>query len=118
MPSERSVLTEDHERRATALGGHCPRFPHNRPPSPRRSRTGGPIWSAAASLPWVGAPLETIRGIAVNADDLTSSTLPQVADIARTLSPDRLRLSPDRVDVARLRRAAPTLQAVNSQATT
>src|SRR4051794_40988268 len=77
--------------------------------------TGGFVWRAAAAVPWLGAPLDTVRGIALTAHDLTSTTLPQVVGVASSLSPDRLRLAADQVDVRRLRAAAPTLAAVERQ---
>src|SRR5207248_5664223 len=54
--------------------------------------TGGPVWALAAHLPWIGRPLDTVRGIATEASDLTSHTLPRVVDVAATLSPQRLRI--------------------------
>ncbi|HET7530936.1 MAG TPA: DUF4012 domain-containing protein [Mycobacteriales bacterium] len=74
--------------------------------------TGGPVWRAAAAVPVLGSPLDTVRGIAATAHDLTSTTLPRVVDVATALSPDRLRVAPDRIDVGRLRGAAPTLSDV------
>src|SRR4051812_36451876 len=77
--------------------------------------TGGVLWRAAAGIPWVGAPLDTERGIASTAHDLTSTTLPQVVGVATSLSPDRLRVAADQVDVRRLRSAGPTLADVERQ---
>src|SRR3954454_15565129 len=65
--------------------------------------TGGIVWRAAAAVPVLGAPLDTVRGIALTAHDLTSTTLPQLVDVASSLSPDRLRIAPDQIDVRRLR---------------
>ena len=77
--------------------------------------TGGIVWRAAAGIPWLGAPLHTVRGIAATAHDLTSSTLPKVVTVATSLSPDRLRVAPDQIDVQRLRSAGPTLASVAQQ---
>ena len=79
------------------------------------SHTNGIVWRAAADIPWLGAPLHTVRGIATTAHDLTSTTLPQVVSVATSLSPDRLRVAPDQIDVQRLRKAGPTLASVAQQ---
>src|SRR3954471_16109211 len=78
-------------------------------------RTSGVAWRVAAAVPWLGAPLDTVRGIALTAHDLTSTTLPQVVGVASSLSPDRLRIASDQIDVRRLRAAAPTLADVERQ---
>src|SRR3954451_14624325 len=77
--------------------------------------TGGIVWRAASAVPFLGSPLDTVRGIALTAHDLTSTTLPQLVDVASSLSPDRLRIAPDQIDVRRLRTAAPTLADVERQ---
>src|SRR3954447_17475781 len=91
------LVTADHESDAAA--GH----------------SAGILWRAAAAIPWVGAPLDTERGIASTAHDLTSTTLPQVVGVATSLSPDRLRVAADQIDVRRLRSAGPTLADVERQ---
>src|SRR3954468_13766197 len=78
-------------------------------------RTSGVAWRVAAAVPWLGAPLDTVRGIALTAHDLTSTTLPQVIGVASSLSPDRLRIASNQVDVRRLRTTAPTLADVERQ---
>src|SRR3954463_10035850 len=78
-------------------------------------RTSGVAWRVAAAVPWLGAPLDTVRGIALTAHDLTSTTLPQVVGVASSLSPDRLRIASNQVDVRRLRTAAPTLADVERE---
>ena len=77
--------------------------------------TNGLAWRAAAAVPWLGSPLDTVRGIALTAHDLTSTTLPQVVGVATALSPDRLRVASDQIDVRRLRTAGPTLADVERQ---
>src|SRR4051794_916528 len=78
-------------------------------------RTSGVVWRAAAAVPWIGAPFDTVRGIALTAHDLTSTTLPQVVGVASSLSPDRLRLASNQIDVRRMRAAAPTLTDVERE---
>src|SRR3954449_823272 len=51
--------------------------------------TGGIVWRAAAAVPFLGSPLDTVRGIALTAHELTSTTLPQLVGVASSLSPDR-----------------------------
>ena len=80
-----------------------------------QDRTRGPLWTAAAAVPFVGRPLDTVRGIARTAHELTTTTLPRVVDVAAALSPDRLRVATDRIDVAALANAAPTLAVVDTQ---
>jgi hypothetical protein len=77
--------------------------------------TSGVFWRVAAAVPVLGAPLDTVRGIADTAHDLTSTTLPRVVGVATALSPDRLRVASDQIDVRRLRAAGPTLDAVERQ---
>src|SRR4051812_44055010 len=96
-------------------GAHAQLVTADRDADAAARHTRGFVWRAAASVPWLGAPLDTVRGIALTAHDLTSTTLPQVVGVASSLSPDRLRLAPDQVDVRRLRAAAPTLATVERQ---
>src|SRR4051812_16218276 len=87
-------------------GAHAQLVTADRDADAAARHTGGIVWRAAATIPWVGAPLDTVRGIALTAHDLTSTTLPQVVSVASSLSPDRLRVAADQVDVRRLRAAA------------
>ncbi|MER7279690.1 DUF4012 domain-containing protein [Dactylosporangium sp. NPDC000244] len=48
--------------------------------------TSGPAWAPAAALPWAGAPLRTVRGLAAAADELGAVTadLPTLSGLATT----------------------------------
>jgi hypothetical protein len=96
-------------------GAHAQLVTADRDADAAAGHTGGIVWRAAAAVPVLGAPLDTVRGIALTAHDLTSSTLPQVVGVASSLSPDRLRIASDQIDVRRLRSAAPTLANVERQ---
>lgn len=67
--------------------------------------TTGPAWWLATAVPWAGAPLESVRGIAAQVDAVASA-LPQPADLPLT----SLRTSAGAIDVAAVARLAPTVQ--------
>src|SRR4051812_12594075 len=72
-------------------------------------RSRGPLWWAAAHLPYVGRPMATVRTIADAAYDVTAHALPPLAAQADHLRPSRLRPSPDTVDLRQLTQAEPAL---------
>src|SRR4051794_37257180 len=96
-------------------GAHAELVTADRDAARADGHTSGIVWRAASALPWLGSPLHTVRGIASTAHDLTSSTLPKVVTVATALSPDRLRVAADQIDVQRLRSAGPTLGDVAEQ---
>ncbi len=71
-----------------------------------RSLTSGPVWWAAAHVPWVGRDVEATRTIAVAADDIAASAT-GVQAVLPSLDPARLRAKDGRIDVAALSAAAP-----------
>jgi protein-tyrosine-phosphatase len=75
------------------------------------SLTGDPVWRAAAATPWLGNTPDAVRTAAGAVDDLTHTALPALVDAGASLSPSKLRPSADRVDVAALTRARPSLAA-------
>ena len=76
----------------------------------------GPIWAVAAHLPLVGTPFATARDIASTAHKLTTSALPKLVDAGVELSPSRLRVADDRLNLQPLAGAIPTLQAADAEA--
>ena len=73
--------------------------------------TSGPVWWAAAQLPFVGDPAVVIRGSTTAAHRLSVQVVPRLVRTARHLDPARLRVSGSTVDVAALAAEAPSLQA-------
>jgi protein-tyrosine-phosphatase len=73
--------------------------------------TGDPVWRTAAATPWVGDTADAVRTAATTVDKLTHTTLPVLVDAGAALAPARLRPSGDRVDLAALTGARPSLEA-------
>jgi hypothetical protein len=73
------------------------------------ARTTGPAWWVGSHLPGLGAPLSTIRGIAVAGHSLSRTALPEVVAGGAALDPQQLRVGADRIDLARLQEAGPPL---------
>ncbi len=87
-----------------------------------RARTTGPAWWVGAQLPGLGSPLRTIRAIAATGHSLSQDALPAVVAGGTALDPQRLRIGPDRIDLARLEaaeeplgRAVPVVQAARAR---
>src|SRR3954447_20145159 len=78
--------------------------------------TGGPVWAVAAAIPWVGGPFNTLRTVASTARDVTRGLLPDVIATAGVLSPEKLRVAGDKLDLAALSSAAPRLDRASAEA--
>src|SRR4051794_38702876 len=78
--------------------------------------TGGPVWAVAAAVPWAGGPFNTLRTVASTAHDVTRGLLPDIIATAGVLSPDKLRLAGDKLDLAALSSAAPRLDRASTEA--
>ena len=78
-----------------------------------RDLTTGPAWALASDLPWVGDPLDTVRGIATVAADLGTNVLPEVVTATETLDPTTLRAADGRIDLARVAAMAPIVDHVS-----
>ncbi|MGV9669262.1 DUF4012 domain-containing protein [Gordonia sp. NPDC003504] len=74
-------------------------------------RTHGIIWSAAAAVPWLGDPLDSVRQMSDAVSDYANDVLLPSADLASVLSPSQLR-SGDTINTAPLQRAQPQLAAL------
>ena len=73
------------------------------------SYTGGPVWAVAGKVPAGGAPIETVRTITAEVDDLGQNVLPEVVTATRQLDPSTLRSSDGTIDLARIQAVAPSL---------
>src|SRR4051794_8396876 len=78
--------------------------------------TGGPVWAVAAAIPWAGGPFNTLRTVASTAHDVTGGLLPDIIATAGVLSPDKLRVAGDKLDLAALSSAAPRLDRASAEA--
>jgi hypothetical protein len=74
--------------------------------------TTGPAWYLAAAVPYLGDPLDTVRGLTAGVRDLSDTALPALADLPHQVDPRTLITADARVDVAALARAVPALRAV------
>jgi hypothetical protein len=71
--------------------------------------TTGPAWFAAAAVPYLGDPLDTVRGVSTSVDDLGRTVLPGLAGVADRVNPRTMLTAGDRIDVDLLATAAPAL---------
>jgi Protein of unknown function (DUF4012) len=71
--------------------------------------TTGPAWWAGAQLPWLGEPARSIRGCAAESDELGSTVLMPLLNLAETLPPGGL-VDHGSVRLQPLVDAAPVLQ--------
>jgi hypothetical protein len=81
--------------------------------------TTGPAWYLTASIPILGEPFNTVRGLTASADDLGSTALPTLIRIADDVNPRTLRTAGDRIDIDRLvKTSAPLHSATQDSART
>jgi hypothetical protein len=73
--------------------------------------TTGPAWWMASHVPYLGRPLEIVRGTTRAANEIGSRGVPTLLDVASTLDPNSLRTSGKTVNLAALITAAPKLTA-------
>jgi hypothetical protein len=85
--------------------------------SSARGLTSDPVWRAAAAVPFLGASLAEGADVARGADDVAGSVLPPAFTAARELDPKVLRAPDGTIDIAVLRRAAPTIATASTRAT-
>jgi hypothetical protein len=70
---------------------------------------GGPLWSGAEHLPWVGDSVTLLRGLTTAVDGSVHQELAQLVAVADAISPDRLRRSDGSIDLRLLATAAESL---------
>ncbi|MGW0036418.1 DUF4012 domain-containing protein [Gordonia sp. NPDC003376] len=71
-------------------------------------RAHGVVWSAAASVPWLGAPLKSVQEMSDTVSDFATEVLVPTADLGAVLDPSDLRRG-DTLDTAPLAAAQPQL---------
>lgn len=64
--------------------------------------TSDPLWSAAGSVPLVGAPVRTVSGVARVSDDLSQQVLPPLVQAGGVLTPGSLPYARGQVNLAAL----------------
>jgi hypothetical protein len=81
------------------------------PTAARRAHllTTGPAWWAGSQLPWLGDPLDVVRGTMSATGRVGTHGIPDLLDVAAAIDPDRLRTAGNTIDTAPLIAAAPHL---------
>jgi hypothetical protein len=74
------------------------------------SLSSGFVWAAASSVPLLGGPLDTLRGVSRTAADVTRQVLPAVVTVAHDLSPSKLHAGHSAIRLTPLQTAAPSLE--------
>ena len=74
--------------------------------------TNSPIWRAVAAVPGLGSPLTVVGSLADTVSDLTTEVLRPAGDVGSALNPTELRADDGTIDLAALRSAAPSLEAI------
>jgi hypothetical protein len=84
---------------------------HDIPVMARRAHwlTTGPAWWAAAHVPFLGRPLEIVRGTTEATHQIGSNGIPTLLQVATSLDPTKLRTAGDTIDLAPLIAAEPTM---------
>jgi HAMP domain-containing protein len=72
------------------------------------SITTGPLWWAAAGVPWLGRPADVVRGASQQIAQVAAAALPDVTSAAADLTPSRLRHGHS-IELAQLNAALPPL---------
>jgi Protein of unknown function (DUF4012) len=113
LPTLKSDLVHGNETGAASLEErmqHQARAAH--------ARTTGPAWWIASEVPYLGAPLKTVRGATAIVDELANRALPPALRAGQLLDPQKLRSGPDQIDPQLLgAAAAPLSQAAQTSAT-
>ena len=76
--------------------------------------TTGPAWFLASEVPYLGRPLQIVRGTTAATDELGSHGVVTLLDVIGTLDPSKLRLHGDTINLAPIEAAAPKLALVAS----
>jgi protein-tyrosine-phosphatase len=80
-----------------------------------RSRTNGPLWQLAEKAPFVGDDVTAVRTMTRAVDDVAQDILPPLVATSDTIRPDKLRIAGNRINLAPLEAAAPTLRTSATQ---
>ncbi|MET4134192.1 DUF4012 domain-containing protein [Pseudarthrobacter sp. PvP090] len=76
-----------------------------------RAAAGDPIWTLAASVPWVGANFAAVAEVARSADDVASLGLAPLVKVFDSLDWNSLLPSPEGANLEPIQRAAPSVSA-------
>lgn len=71
--------------------------------------TTGPAWWAAASIPFLGEPLDVARGATAATEKICTDAVPQLLEVAGLIDPAALRVNGRTIRIDLLARAAPQL---------
>ena len=77
------------------------------------AHTHGPLWSAAAALPWVGADARAVRTVTEVVDDLATGALPALMQATALADPATLAPTGGRVDLAPIIEVEPQVSAAD-----
>jgi len=84
--------------------------------SAARGLTNDPVWRLAGSLPFVGDSADAVSTTADAVDDVAQDVLPALVAQVDALSPAKVRVGGNRIDVDRIAVAAPALRAAAGRA--
>jgi hypothetical protein len=71
--------------------------------------TTGPAWWITAHIPYFGTPLEVVRGTTLATEQVGTSAVPKLLDVAALINPTSLRVHGNTIRLAPLTKAAPQL---------
>jgi Protein of unknown function (DUF4012) len=77
--------------------------------------TTGPVWWSVAEVPYFGRPLDVTRGTVEAANQVGSSAVPQLMDVAALINPKTLRADGHTIRIAPLHRALGPLEKAASE---
>lgn len=75
--------------------------------------TTGPLWTAAAHLPWLGPQVTAVRTVAEVVDSLARVALPPLVDVVKVVNPSTLAPKDGGLNLAPLQDAAPRVLAAD-----
>ncbi|WP_239453292.1 MULTISPECIES: DUF4012 domain-containing protein [Microbacterium] len=75
-----------------------------------RALTSDPVWELAEGLPWVGPQLAAVSTVAASLDDVTTTSLGPLADVAASFQVEALRPQGGRLDLAPLQQVSGAAQ--------
>jgi hypothetical protein len=101
------LVAQGHVEQARALAEDIPAMAHR-----AHRLTTGPAWWVGANIPYLGRPLEVIRGTVAAADSVGSVAVPKLVKLSEALNPSALRVSGSTIRTAPLIRARADLTEV------
>lgn len=101
----RTLVAEGKVDQARAVAKDIPTLAHR-----AHIVTTGPVWWTAAQIPYLGGPVEVLRGTVAAADQVGSDAVPKLIDVADLINPAQLRVNGDTIRTAPLVKAAGPLR--------